>query len=470
MSTNFETVDVDPRKLRGHGRNPYTHSPKQIAALSRSLEEFGWLQVVIVSRRTGRILDGHARVSEAVDQEMASVPVRYVDVDEEGELRILAAVNRIGMLAETDEEKLHALLSELSATAAGLAPGWEEADLADLTALIEREIDTLDPFAEIEGEEEDGDAETETAEEFEEEIPEEVPSRCKDGDLWKLGNHRLFVGDCRDERGVARLLDGAKIDLVFTSPPYAQQRAYDVTSGFTPVPENEYVTWYHDVQRVLAIHLADTGSYFLNIKEHSKDGQRALYVKDLVLTHVRQWGWRFVDELIWLHQGYPGEMKGRFKNRFEPVFHFTLSKDHKFRPLAVSTVQEDVRDATSYRERGGVEVRCETNDKTFARERKKADDGMARPGNVVTVNKGATAKDTGAMHEAVFPWQLPSWFIKAFTDERDLVFDPFLGSGTTLIAAEREKRVCYGTEISPLYADVILARWERLTGQEAVLL
>ena len=157
------------------------------------------------------------------------------------------------------------------------------------------------------------------------------------------------------------------------------------------------------------------------------------------------------------------------KNRFEPVFHFTLSKEFKFRPLAVSVPQQDIDRASSYTERGGRETACASGS-PFTTDRKRAEDGLARPGNVVTVNKGATAKDSGAMHEAVFPWQLPSWFIKAFTDERDLVFDPFLGSGTTLIAAEREKRVCYGTEISPGYADVILARWEKMTGEEAVRL
>ncbi|MBZ5618474.1 MAG: site-specific DNA-methyltransferase [Acidobacteriia bacterium] len=114
------------------------------------------------------------------------------------------------------------------------------------------------------------------------------------GDLWRIGKrHRLICGDSRNRDVLARLFDGARANLVFTSPPYATQREYDPTSGFQPVRPEEYVKWFRDVAKNIAAVLAPDGSYFLNIKEHCEDGQRHLYVKDLTLAHVRHWGWRF---------------------------------------------------------------------------------------------------------------------------------------------------------------------------------
>ena len=93
---------------------------------------------------------------------------------------------------------------------------------------------------------------------------------------------------------------------------------------------------------------------------------------------------------------------------------------------------------------------------------------MALPSNVLEIHNSAKQTDTGAVkHDATFPVALPSFFIKAYSDEGDSIFDPFMGSGTTLIAAEQLGRKCYGMEISPAYCDVIVKRWENLTGKQA---
>ncbi len=115
---------------------------------------------------------------------------------------------------------------------------------------------------------------------------------------------------------VVRLFDGQKANVVITSPPYATQREYDPASGFKPVPPEEYVAWFRDVAANIEAMLAPDGSYFLNIKEHADDGERNLYVKDLVIAHRRQWGWRFVDEFCWrkTDNGVPGGWGNRFKN------------------------------------------------------------------------------------------------------------------------------------------------------------
>ena len=134
--------------------------------------------------------------------------------------------------------------------------------------------------------------------------------------------------------------------MVVTSPPYATQREYDPSSGFKPVPPDEYVAWFRDVAAGIETVLAPDGSYFLNIKEHADDGERSLYVKDLVLAHKRQWGWRFVDEFCWrkTDNGVPGGWNNRFKNAWEPVFHFCRQPEIKFRPEAVGHVSEDCFD------------------------------------------------------------------------------------------------------------------------------
>ena len=91
-------------------------------------------------------------------------------------------------------------------------------------------------------------------------------------------------GDCRDVSAVRRLLGGRKVNLVVTSPPYASQRKYDAASGFKPIAPDEYVSWFKEVAEVIGDILAPDGSYFLKIKEHAEDGERSLYVKDLVLA------------------------------------------------------------------------------------------------------------------------------------------------------------------------------------------
>jgi len=117
---------------------------------------------------------------------------------------------------------------------------------------------------------------------------------------------------------------GVSANVAITSPPYATQREYDPTSGFKPVPPDEYVKWFGAVAAGIESVLTPDGSYFLNIKAHADEGERNLYVMDLVLAHRRQWGWRFVDDsaggkltMACLAVGEIG-----LRNAWEPVFHF----------------------------------------------------------------------------------------------------------------------------------------------------
>jgi site-specific DNA-methyltransferase (adenine-specific)/site-specific DNA-methyltransferase (cytosine-N4-specific) len=293
--------------------------------------------------------------------------------------------------------------------------------------------------------------------------------------LWLIGPHRLLCGDCRESRAIARLFEGAKANVVVTSPPYATQREYDPASGFTPILPEEYSAWFRDVAANIQALLAADGSYFLNIKEHAEDGQRSLYVKDLVIAHVREWGWRFVDEFCWrkTDNGVPGGWNNRFKNAWEPVFHFARSAEGiKFRPEAVSHVSEDCFEyspdnpkSTSGSGLLGTGPRGDAAGRPGVGDDDGRHRGLARPSNVIQ----ARTESSQGSHSAPFPRAVPEFFIKAFSDAHDVVFDPFLGSGTTMAAAALLGRVGYGTEISPSYCDVILRRISAAIETEPVL-
>ena len=318
--------------------------------------------------------------------------------------------------------------------------------------------------------------EPEAAADVEEEAVPEPPAQpvTMPGDVWLIGSHRLICGDCRDAAVVEKLMAGASANMAITSPPYATQREYDSTSGFKPIPPDEYVEWFRAVAAGVESVLAPDGSYFLNIKAHADEGERNLYVMDLVLAHRRQWGWRFVDEFCWrkTDNGVPGGWQNRFKNAWEPVFHFCRQQQIKFRPQAVSHESEDCFDYSpgqseidigerTARHRGAREVRPR---KPGADDSEGRHVGLARPSNVIEVK----SESSQGSHSAPFPRALVDFFVKAFTDAGDVVFDPFMGSGTTMAAAQVLGRAGYGCEISPAYCDVIVRRMLNL-GVDAML-
>jgi site-specific DNA-methyltransferase (adenine-specific) len=290
----------------------------------------------------------------------------------------------------------------------------------------------------------------------------------------KNPRHRLVCGDSRDPATIARLFDRSKANVVITSPPYASQRQYDETSGFSPIPPQEYVGWYKSVADIIAANLAPCGSYFLNIKPHAQDGERSLYVADLVIAHRRQWGWRFVDEFCWrkTDNGVPGGWNNRFKNAFEPVYHFCRQPEIKFRPDAVGHVSADCFDYSPDNPKSksgsgllGTGARGKAAAKPGTSDEDGRHQGLARPSNVIEVK----SESSQGSHSAPFPRALVGFFIKAFSDAGDVVFDPFMGSGTTIAAAHVLDRNSFGCEISPLYCDVIILRWQQLAGANATL-
>ena len=464
MARRIEIWPVD--RLRPYGRNARTHSPEQVAQIAASIAEFGFLNPILVDSRAG-IVAGHGRLLAAQKLGLAEVPVVVLDHLSETQRRAyVIADNKLAMNAGWDDAVLADELREIKADGLDLA----------LVGFSDEELDVL--LAETE--------EPEAAPTAEEDIPE-APVRpvTQPGDVWLIGSHRLICGDCRDLAVVESLLGGQRVNVAITSPPYATRREYDPSSGFRPVPPEEYVAWYKDVAANVAAVLAPDGSYLLNIKEHAEDGERHLYVKDLVIAHRRQWGWRFVDEFCWrkTDNGVPGGWGNRFKNAWEPVFHFCKQQEIRFRPAAVGHASEDCFDYSPDNPKSrsgsgllGTGPRGDSaslppqGSQGWGHMRRKLVDGrhegIARPSNVVEVK---TESSQGS-HSAPFPRALVEFFLLAFSDAGDVVFDPFMGSGTTLAAAEALDRVGYGCEISPAYCDVILRRMMNLAGVTPVLL
>lgn len=464
---DLQPADYNPRADLQPGDPDYEN-------IKTSIETYGLIDDLVFNEQTGNLVGGHQRLKVLQQMGVESVEVKVVDLSPGMERSLNLMLNKA--VGRWDDEKLVALVDELGTMEDAGPTGWADDELAPIRSRldIENENNEIDE-PDLPG------------------LPDDPIT--KHGDLYKLGGHALMCGDCREADDAKRLFRGELFSMAVTSPPYAAQRKYDESTSFKPIPPDQYVEWFCAVQENIATNMKEDGSWFVNIKEHCEDGQRVLYVKDLTLAHVREWGWLFVDEFIWTHGGTPKAVRQRFKNGWEPIFQFTRGR-HKFRPDAVmhktdSTVDwkgqhpsqndgsglsikgkssADLQgkcDALAVAKRSGHVIRTKKYTPEIQGEKGQTtiapDVLMAYPSNVISPGKNKEALG----HAAAFPVGLPEFFIKAYTDENDTVYDPFMGSGTTLIAAEKLGRKCFGMEISPAYCDVTVQRWEALTGKKA---
>lgn len=416
-----------------HPKNWRLHPQIQRDAMSAILRDIGFAGAVLARELPdGKLqtIDGHLRSDMLAD---SILPVLVTDLNDEEVLKLLLTYDPLSALAEASPAMLEALEKEVQ---------FADQKLADVVRDMALEHGIASDPQLSEGDE------GETVEEA------DGPTETAPGDLWILGGHRLLCGDCRKPEDVARLLNGKRINLLVTSPPYAAQREYDESSGFRPIKPAEYVEWFDAVQLNVRNNLADDGSFFVNIKEHCEDGERELYVYDLVVAMRRRWGWNFIDTLCWKNSGTPKRVSRRFKNQWEPIYHWARSLDFKFRP-------QDVMHSTNRAFEGGGMSLTEGQGKRDVLGDDEHTEGVAYPGNVIAVNF-----DKAHGHGAAFPIGVPGFVIRAYSAPGDVVADFFCGSGTTIAAAHQLGRFGYGMEISPRYCDLTVRRWRKLTGQE----
>jgi site-specific DNA-methyltransferase (adenine-specific)/site-specific DNA-methyltransferase (cytosine-N4-specific) len=260
---------------------------------------------------------------------------------------------------------------------------------------------------------------------------------------------QLYHGDCLD---VLKEFPDDSIDLCCTSPPYADARK----ATYGGVAPDAYVEWFTPIASEIKRTLAPRGSFVLNIKEKCQDGQRHTYVLELTLA-LKQQGWLWVEDYCW-HKSCcaPGKWPNRFRDAWEHCLHFAKRPDFL---MFQDAVMVEAKECTKERAkkpcgRDAVRIRNITGSGIGTRKANWVGRDMAYPSNVLHGPTEAHSR----IHSAAFPLWLPSWFIKLFTKEGQIVLDPFAGSATTCVAARDLSRHYIGIEKLPEYVEIAEAR------------
>jgi len=266
--------------------------------------------------------------------------------------------------------------------------------------------------------------------------------------------NKIFCGDCEQ---VLKGVPDNSIDLIFTSPPYADQR----TKTYGGIRPDDYVDWFLPRAAQFLRVLKPTGTFILNIKERVVNGERHTYVIELILK-MREQGWLWTEEFMWHKKNsYPGKWPNRFRDNWERLLQFNKQKEFKmFQEAVMVPVGDWAKDRLAH---------LSETDKTRDESRvgsgfgKNVSNWLGRdkvyPTNVIHMATECSNKN----HSATFPVDLPAWFIKLFTEVGDTVLDPFIGSGTTALAAIQLGRKYVGIDVNEMY--IQLAR-ERIAGAQ----
>ena len=270
-----------------------------------------------------------------------------------------------------------------------------------------------------------------------------VPGLTRSGEI--LGFNAIVEGDCQD---VLRKYPADSIDLIVTSPPYADQRKQSY-GGIRP---DDYVDWFLPKADEFSRVLKPEGTFILNIKEPAINGERHTYVIELILE-MRARGWLWTEEFVWHKKNsYPGKWPNRFRNNWERLLQFNKQRQFK---MFQEAVMAPVGDWAKHRLANLSET-----DKT--RDESRAGSGfgkkvanwlerdMVYPTNVLHLATESSNKN----HSAVFPVALPRWFIKLFTEPGDVVLDPFIGSGSTAVAAVELSRQYLGIDTNSEFVEL----------------
>ncbi len=256
----------------------------------------------------------------------------------------------------------------------------------------------------------------------------------------------IYHGDCAEQ---LKLLPDDSIDLIITSPPYADQRK----NTYGGIHHDKYVAWFLPISAQLLRVLKPTGTFVLNIKEKVVEGERSTYVIELILE-MRKQGWLWTEEFIWHKKNcYPGKWPNRFRDAWERLLQF--NKNRKFN-MYQEEVMVPMGNWANSRLKNLSEIdKTRDNSKVGSGFGKNISNWLYRkkayPANVLHLATECNNKN----HSAAFPEELPEWFIKLFTKENDRVLDPFMGSGTTLIVANRMKRNSVGIDVVPEYCEMV---------------
>ena len=402
-------ADVAPASLLPNPANWRRHPTHQQRALAGALGEVGWVAAVMVNRTSGHLVDGHLRLELALARGEPTVPVAYVELSEDEERLVLASLDPLAAMADVDRDALALLL-------AGVTPSDQAltrmlAELADRNGIIPAGLG--DPAAVPE-------------------VPDEADLYVRRGDLWQLGEQRLLCGDATDSADVVSLLTGGQPTLLVTDPPYgvSLDMEWRDRAGLNRLGRAEPSYLRGEDHRATSISgdtIADwSAAYAL--------------VPSLEVAYV----WHSTSHLIEVGAGLAAI---GFELRQQIVWAKTV-------PVISRSAYNWQHEPCWYAVRAGCTAHWQGD------------------ASQTTVWQLASPKMThGGSREEKFdhPTQKPvEAMARPLRNHVGEVYDPFVGSGTTLIAAELLGRRCYAMEVEPTYVQVTIERWQTFTGRRAV--
>jgi DNA modification methylase len=415
LTTRFKVVDLV--NLHPSPNNARKHSKAQIKALAQSIEAFGFGAPVLADKH-GNILAGHARSEAAKLLGLNKVPVIFLDHLTETQAKAyMLADNKLTDRSAFDEPKLAVQLKELSDLALEFdieATGFEAPEIDFRIQSLEENVDDSDDQFEISA----------------------GPAVSVPGDVWHLGDHRLYCGDALEEASYVTLMGGIKANAIFSDPPYNVKIGGHV-SGKGKILHREFPMATGEMS-------ADEFTDFLtstmtNIVRHMAPGALLYFCMDWrhmteTLAAGAASGLTLLNLCVWVKSN--GGMGSLYRSRHELIFVLKNGSDPHQNNVQLGRFGRNRTNVWNY-----------TGANSFAR-------------------KGS--KRGTELHPTVKPILMVSDAILDCTQRNDVVLDPFLGSGTTLLAAERTGRRCYGIELDPLYVDATIERWQRMTGLKAL--
>ncbi|MDZ4095933.1 MAG: site-specific DNA-methyltransferase [Paracoccaceae bacterium] len=276
----------------------------------------------------------------------------------------------------------------------------------------------------------------------------------KPGDIWALGKHRLCCGDATDPAAVGRLMQGEQATLMFTSPPYAQQRDYGAA-------KEKVGDWDALMQGVFAAAPVKTDAQLLvNLGLVHRDSEWQPYWEGWV-EWMRGSGWRRFGWYVWDQgPGLPGDWNGRLAPSHEFIFHFNRAPRKPHKTVPSKHAGETLGGGGLRGADGSVHAKTGSGN---------AIQSHRIPDSVFRIMRHKGGLGAAGSHPAVFPVALVEAVLMAFSDQGDLIYEPFCGSGTQIVAAERARRRCFAMDLDPVYCDVAVRRWEMATGRKAEL-
>lgn len=412
-------IEKRVKDLKPYEKNPRLNDDA-VKYVAESIKEFGF-KVPIVIDKDNNIVCGHTRWKACKKLKIDTVPCVVADDLTEEQIRAYRlADNKVGEKAEWDLALLDTELAEIETIDMSLL-GFDDKETEP--------IETQEDNAEIE-------------------VPAEPKSKL--GELYQLGNHRLYCGDSTKEEDVKCLLGGDTAKLLFTSPPYSDMREYEGGKDLSVDNLIQFIKVYKPYADVQCVNL---GLQFKN--------KEVFPYWNAYIDLAHDCGMKLLAWNVWDKQtpGAIGMAKHMFPVRHEWIFCFgedevetnkTWEKKDQSRKQRKQTKRRQPDGTTRYSTVGDTTSKYKSMESVVSL---LPELGIAR-----------------RLHPATFPVKLPSEYIQALTDEGDNVIEPFGGSGTTLIACEQTNRNCFCMELEPKYVDVIINRWETLTGKKAVKL